>query len=76
MGVAVGGTPFSLLIAAATSNLPPLKVFPEREVVATADCNSASFSCCAVACGAAAAIKAKAPVTWGVAIDVPLYVPY
>ena len=45
MGVAAGGTPFSLLIAAATSNLPPLKVFPEREVVATADCSNASFSC-------------------------------
>jgi hypothetical protein len=29
--------------------------------------------CDAVACGLAAAMRATVPVTWGVAIDVPLY---
>ena len=61
-------------------NRPPVTVTPDIDEVGVdeADCRIAARVCCAVTPGLRALYNAAAPVTFGVAIDVPLndaYVP-
>jgi len=61
-------------------NRPPVTVIPDIDGVGVdeADCRIAVRVCCAVVPGLSALYNAAAPVTCGVAIDVPLndaYVP-
>ena len=58
--------------AAAALSRPPVATLPARLATGTAVEITADRSWAAVACGFAAAIRAIVPVTWGVAIDVPL----
>lgn len=59
-----------------TFNRPPVTVFPLREAVATVLERMASLIVAADAPECDAAYNAAAPVTCGVAIEVPLYDPY
>src|SRR3954471_16268366 len=73
---AVGGALRSTVRAAAMSSRPPVVVLPKSEGVDRALPRIRSRSWAAVAVGYFAASRAAAPVTWGVAIEVPLIVPY
>ena len=55
-----------------TLSRPPVTHLPARDGVATAAARIAAFICAADAPGCVDAYKAQAPVTCGVAIDVPL----
>lgn len=61
-----------LLSAAFTSNLPPVTVFPTNEAVGTALDRIALRICATDAPGCVDAYNATAPVTCGVAMEVPL----
>ena len=58
--------------AAKASSLPPVTVLPANEAVGTALDKSADLICAALEPGFTEAYKAAAPVTCGVAIEVPL----
>ena len=58
--------------AAAALTSPPVATLPARAGSGTAVERIAVRICAAVACGFAAASSATVPVTWGVAIEVPL----
>ena len=65
-----GGTTASM---AAMFRRPPVDVLPlPRELVAVTDCRIAFLTSAAVACGQRALYSAAAPVTCGVAMEVPL----
>ena len=55
-----------------TFRRPPVTVLPLNDAVAVALPRMAALICAAVAPGCVEAYIAAAPVTWGVAIDVPL----
>ena len=62
--------------AALALSLPPLSVFPVRLAIGTAEFRIAARTSATVIPGFAAASRPITPATCGVAIDVPLYVPY
>ena len=59
-------------MAALTSRRPPVAVLPTNDGVCTTLSRSACFSWARVAVGCVDRIRARAPVTWGVAMEVPL----
>lgn len=56
----------------ATLSRPPVSTFPLSELVGTAELRMADLICAALAPVFTEAYKAQAPVTCGVAMDVPL----
>ena len=56
------------------SNLPPVATLPLNEPTGSTPVRIACLSCATVYDGCAAFTSAATPVTWGVAIDVPLIV--
>ena len=71
-GVGAGAGCVIARTAAAASSRPPVATLPERAATGLTVERSADRISAAVALGFAAAMSATVPVTYGVAIDVPL----
>jgi hypothetical protein len=71
--VAGGGlVPFTAAKAFAMFNLPPLETTPAKFDKTSTFASNVVFKAEALKPGLAALIRAAVPVTWGVAIEVPL----